>query len=761
MLSTRVHMDFETRSACNIKASGGHAYAMHETTRPLCLAYAWDINDVRIWIWGNPLPEDLLNFIASGGTIAAHHASFERSIWNMMRERYFPNIPLIHPSQQICTMAKGVALGLPASLDELGEVLGLSQQKDKEGSKAMLRVCKPRKVLPDGTIEWNDNVADLSMTYDYCKQDVRAEFAIDMALPDLSESEQELWVLDQVINDRGLYIDLPAVIRAVDLVEMAKKRNNEEINRITDGAVSKCSEIGKIQAWMNERGIPCETFTKDDHEAVALTARARGDLDACRVVELRQQSSKTSTSKFTRMLECVGDDNRVRGTLAYHGAATGRWAGRLIQIQNLPRVDHEKEGGLIEFITSALHNDDYTGKIRYEILEMVSERGVMESLMKFIRGSIMAAPGNKLIGGDFANIEGRVNAWLAGEEWKLRAFEEYDTFVFDSNGNKILDRKGKPQRKGPDLYKVAASGILGKPVEGITDAERQSLGKTSELALGYQGGVGAFVKMMGNTDPNSLIPPVKSTVSEQEWEEQKAKYAKATDRHGLAIEPWAAIKTIVRKWREKHPLLTQAWRDLTDAAIDAIDNPGTAIPVYGGRSRYLYSSQEGWLYCQLPSGRVMCYSAARVDDMKAIETEVNGERRSYTYETKNRDSFLGRLQSEGAVILWDTERSSRSVAFMGRDGKTAKWAKKRLYGGLQCENIVQAAARCILDRGMRRIERAGYPIITCVHDEIVSEVPAVPEFNERTFRELMEMKESWYATLPISVGSWEDERYVK
>lgn len=741
MSKERVHMDFETRSACDIRASGGHAYAVHETTRPLCLAYAWSPEDIRLWKWGDALPEDLLNFIGSGGLVAAHNSSFERSIWNMMRERFFPNIPIIHPRQQICTMAKGVALGLPASLDELGEVLGLSQQKDKEGSKAMMRVCKPRKIHPDGTIEWNDSVVDLSLTYDYCKQDVRAEFAIDLALPDLSESEQDLWVLDQVINDRGLYIDLPAVMRAVDLVEMAKKKNNEEIARITNGAVSKCSEVGKMLNWLNERGIPCETFTKDDHEGVLLAARAKGDMTACRVVELRQQSSKTSTSKFTRMLECVGEDNRVRGTLAYHGAATGRWAGRLIQIQNLPRVDHEREGGLIEFVTAALHNDDYTGKSRYEVLEMVSERGVMESLMKFIRGSIMAAPGNKLIGGDFANIEGRVNAWLAGEDWKLRAFEEYD------------------QGTGPDLYKVAASGILGKPVTDITKAERQAVGKTAELALGYMGGVGAFVKMMGNTDPESLIPPVKATVSEQEWEEQKAKYAKATDRHGLAVEPWAAIKTIVRKWREKHPLLTQAWRDLTDAAIDAIDNPGTAIPVYGGRSRYLYSSQEGWLYCQLPSGRVMCYSAARVDDMKSIEVEVNGERRSYNYETKKRDAFLSQL--DGANILWDTERSSRSVAFMGRDGKTAKWTKKRLYGGLQCENIVQAASRCILDRGMRRIEKAGYPIITCVHDEIVSEVPKVPEFNERTFRELMEMKESWYATLPISVGSWEDERYVK
>lgn len=740
---TRLHLDFETRSACDIKAAGGHAYAMHETTRPLCLAYAWDPNDIRIWIWGNPLPEDLLNFIASGGTIAAHHSAFERSIWNMMRERFFPNIPLIHPRQQICTMAKGVALGLPASLDELGGVLGLSQQKDNEGAKAMKRVCKPRKVHEDGTIEWNESVIDLSMTYDYCKQDVRAEFAIDMALPDLSPSEQELWVLDQIINDRGIYIDLPAVIRAVDLVELAKKKNNEELKRITEGAVSKCSEIESIRTWINGRGIPSETFTKDDHEGILLAARAKGDFTACRVVELRQQSSKTSTSKFTRMLECVGDDNRVRGTLAYHGAATGRWAGRLIQIQNLPRVDHEKEGGLIEYITAALHNDSYTTKSRYDVIDMATDDGVMASLMKFIRGSIRSAPGYKLVGGDFANIEGRVNAWLPGEDWKLEAFTEYD--------------KGT----GPDLYKVAASGILGKPVDDISKAERQSVGKVAELALGYCGGVGAFVKMMGNTDPMSLVPPVRSTVTDEEWEGQLTRYAKATDRHGLAIEPWAAIKTVVHKWREKHPLLVQAWYDLGNAAIDAIDNPNTPFPVYNGRARYMYSSAEGWLYCQLPSGRVICYSSARVDNMQSIEVEVNGERRSYNYESRSRDNFLGRLQEDGATILWDTERSSRSVAFMGRDSKTGKWAKKRLYGGLQCENIVQGAARCVLDRAMRRIESAGYPIITCVHDEIVSEVPNTPEFNERTFRELMEMKESWYATLPISVGSWEDERYVK
>lgn len=192
-----------------------------------------------------------------------------------------------------------------------------------------------------------------------------------------------------------------------------------------------------------------------------------------------------------------------------------------------------------------------------------------------------------------------------------------------------------------------------------------------------------------------------------------------------------------------------------------MDNPGVAVPVYNGRSRYLYSAQDGWLYNQLPSGRVLCYSAARVNDMMAIEVERNGERRSFNYERWARDKFLASLQDGTNIIHWDTERASRSISFMGRDSKTKKWSKKGLYGGLQCENIVQATARDILLEAMFRVDAAGYPMVMTVHDEIVAETRDSPNFSEAHFKRLMEMKESWYSDMPIAVAAWEDVRYVK
>lgn len=707
------------------------------------------------WKPGDAIPLPLASHIREGGWIIAHGASFERTIWNeLVCSEYAPDAPPIRVEQQSCTMARAQAMALPADLDRLADVLGVEHKKDAEGYALMRKMAKPRRVNPDGTIVWWDEPEKVERLAVYCDGDVYSESDIDGVVPWLTPSEQAVWELDQRINDRGIKIDVGMVARAIDLIAYAKQRADEEMHRLTNGAVAKCTNVADIVRWLNSRGVACEHLRKGDQDDLITLAEIYNDDTAKAVIELRRVASKTSVAKYAKYLDCVCADGRVRGLLAYHGAATGRWAGRLVQPQNFPRVDGETEGDYVEFVIQLL-----TGSLDltdiYELIETVGapknpigERqdgpATLAWLSKSLRSTIICEPGNKLVGGDFSNIEGRVTAWLSDEEWKLEAFRAYDLGY------------------GPDIYKLAYSNSFGVSVESVTKPLRQ-LGKVQELALGFQGGVGAYLSMTHTylVKLHMIVKAVRLAVPPQEWAEQEKLYPNARDRVvfskqagrvPLAEAEWTALKIIVKRWRKAHPNIVANWWALQDAAIQAVDEPGNMIPIYGGKARYM--SDKNYLYCQLPSGRVISYASPSIS--QTTEEQIfDGERWLDASELDINEILF--LEECGYDVV--RKRTRYHVRFMGLDDEK-RWRPHVLYGGYQCENIVQGTARDVMVPAMLRAEAAGYPLILTNHDELLAE-PPIDHGSAEEFEQLMSVPEPWMLGLPVAAAAWEGKRYTK
>ena len=715
----KAHIDFETRSRTDLRKSGVYRYAEDATTGVWGFAWRIDNGTVRQWRPGYPDPIELLNHIAAGKMVAAHNAAFERVVWNYVLRRLVPHWPLLTIQQQDCTMSRAAAVSHPQDLATLCKALATGQQKDSIGHALMLKMARPRKFNPDGSIQWWDEPDNVERCMQYCEQDIRTECDVDEKLPPLTDYERRVWELDQTINDRGICIDLVAVEKCVTLVELAKKSADSEMRRLTERSVPKCTNDTKIIEWIQSRGIECDTVKKSEQDDLMFIADLRGDKTVREVIELRADSKKTSTAKYLAMMQCVCSDGRVRGLLNYHGAGPGRWAGRLVQPQNFPRVDHEKEGHIFEWLADLLNSERSPQEVFDCMVAVHGESGdtaPLRLLSRLLRAMIKAAPGNKLVGGDFSNIEGRVNAWFAGEQWKLDAFKAYD------------------EGKGPDLYNVTASRITGKKIEEVSKSERQAVGKTPELACGYQGGVGAFITMgvTYNVNPYDISGPVQLITSAQQWDSTAAQYSSAKDKFGLFEREWTAIKVIIDNWRTANPRIVQSWWDLQDAAIEAVACPGNAIKVLDGKITYY--SDGRCLWCVLPSGRMICYAAPQVEQEYVEYIDKN------TGEKK--------------------ERLRRKVTFYGF--KEGQWRKLSLYGGLQCENIVQGTARCVMVDRMFAAEDRGYPLILTVHDELLAEVSGSRlDLNEKDFENIMSVVPSFVPGLPLAAKAWEDTRYVK
>lgn len=738
MQDLAVHLDFETGSRTDLRTAGMYRYAEDPTTRVWCFSYQFfkdgkALNPVQHWTPGMPDPVELLTHVEAGGRVVVHNAAFERTIWNLVLvPRYAPHWPRLFIWQQDCTMARAAAIAHPQKLENLGKILGLRAQKDMVGSALMQKMCKPRRVNPDGTLEWWDSEADIKRLVEYCDQDVCTEAEADLKVPPLTAGERQVWMFDQVINDRGVPIDVHAASRCAELVEYAKKQADSVMRTLTNRTVPKCSNDGKLIEWVKSRGLECTTVKKAVQDDIIFMAELNNDSLVRNVMELRRASKKTSTAKYKAMLKCVCADGRIRGMLNYHGASTGRWAGRLVQPQNLPRLDFEQEGHIITWLHELLRDDKLSIQDVYELISAVhGPIAPLVILSRALRSMIKAPPGKKLVGADFSNIEGRMNAWFAGETWKLQAFTDYDTVLPGE-----FDKKGKPKRVGPDLYVLAASGILGKPLDAVSGFERQSVGKVSELALGFQGSVGAFISMGDNygITPYDISGYIHKSADPSQWDHTAAVYAeKGTVRHGLQEKEWTAVKIVVDNWRKKNPAIVQMWWDLQDAAIAAVSAPGQIIAVCGGKVSYYCDG--AYLWTVLPGGRMLCYAEPTVVTEKVERIKPDGTK--YT-----------------------TLRNK--VMFWGEDGETKQWVQSSLYGGLQCENIVQAAARDVMCDRLFAAEKAGFKVILTVHDEGLTEVDKYSEYHtDKTLQAIMSVVPKDFQGLPLTAAAWEDERYVK
>lgn len=580
--------------------------------------------------------------------------------------------------------------------------------------------------------EWWDAPEVIDRIEQYCDQDVLTETEVDIRCPPLSPAERKVWELDQRINDRGVMLDRPLIEHSLHVRDIALARLDADMREVTGGVVEKCSEVAKLAAWITEQGILCESVAKAQQDDLLLAAKVEEKPLVAKAIHLRQEASKTSTAKLQAMLDCLCADGRARGLLHYHGTNTGRWAGRLIQPQNLYRVDPERDGDTISRAIDVMLAHD--GQAAHDMLLMLfgEPLGVMA---KMLRSMIVAAPGHRLVGGDLSNIEGRVAAWITGEEWKLDAFRLYDA------------------GRGPDLYRVAYARSFGIQPHETTGAQRQ-IGKVEELALAYQGSVGSFISMAAvyGLQPAKLVDPVRAAAAD-DYAYWIARYSGARDKHGLPPEQWAAIKVIVSGWRTAHPRLVQGWWDLQDAAVTAVSHPGEVVAVLDGKVAYM--AARGFLWCRLPSGRVLAYCAPRVQ----AETEAWVEMPDGTRHDEA-DFFPAEVI---AMIASGGRRKTRTrhrVDYDGYDGEKRKWGQFSLYGGKQFNHIVQGSARDVMVGAMLRAEDRGYPVVLTVHDELLTE-PVEWWGSVAEMERILTGGEPWLTGCPLAAKGWEGARYGK
>lgn len=454
--------DFETRSTLNLTNVGAWRYAADQNTEVLCVGFAVDTGEVKIWTPGQPIPEEF--FAAARDPdwiVVAHNDQFESAIEErLLAPRY--EWPLIPIEKHRCTMAAALAQALPGALDAAGAALDLSLRKDTEGYRLMQQMARPRKARKDDpdAVYWHDDPERHLRLYEYCRRDVEVERELYRRLPPLSPDEQKLWELDAAINRRGFHVDLDLAKAAQAIVQAEQEAIDREVSELTAGRVTSVNQVAKLQALIQERGHQIASLTKRSVAAVLAHGPAA---DVRRLLELRREGARAAARKLDSLIAGTDADHRLRGAFRYCGASTGRWSGSRFQPQNLKRPETKNLNAAID-------------AIRAGDLQRVRELGAPLAIVGDVsRSMIRAAPGHILFGADFSAVESRVLAWIASEEWKLETYRK-----FDCTGDPALEP-----------YCITATRILHRPITPDDEAGRQ-IGKTCDLAFGYGGGLGAW-----------------------------------------------------------------------------------------------------------------------------------------------------------------------------------------------------------------------------------------------------------------------------
>ncbi|MET7253626.1 DNA polymerase [Dyadobacter fermentans] len=683
-------IDIETFSSADIAKGGVYKYVEADDFRIMLFAYKVDNQPVQIVdLTKVNLPTIIEAALVDPRVLkTAYNANFER----VCLSKHL-GIQL-DPAQWDCTMIRAARAGWPMNLGATAKAMGLQQEKMESG-KALIRYfsipCKPTKAnggrtrnLPQHAPEkWEEFMA-------YCVQDVVVESEIRSKVIDwyVPKFETLLWNLDQRINDAGIELDMQFVNNAIDINSGYVDKLHHEAVMLT--GLENPNSVSQIIGWMNRQGEAVETLRKADVKEL-LEGEIEGD--ARRLLEIRQEMAKTSVKKYAAMQQAVGRDSRVRGLFQFYGAnRTGRWGGRLIQPQNLPQ-NHIKD---LELARNVVRSGDG------EALELLYGN-VPDTLSQLIRTAFVAGEGKRFIVADFSAIEARVIAWLAGEQWRLD--------VFNTHGK---------------IYEASASQMFGIPLEEITKELRQK-GKVAELALGYQGGVGAM-EAMGALNM------------------------------GLTKKE---LKAIVKAWRKANPAIVELWNASQEAVYNAITYKGQWFEVRGVKV-----VSDDTLTVALPSGRNLCYVNPRIVTIKywkvrTKDTEILAEYlEDPTVETWNYVSASGKMLPFMAGDDAPREKWVSHLVYDGMDQTTKQWKAQETYGGKLVENMVQAIARDCLAVAMLRLDEAGYKIALHVHDEVVLEMPYGKGSIEEVNR-IMGLPIKWAPGLPLKAESFETEFYKK
>lgn len=549
-----ITIDIETRSDKDISKCGVYAYTDTPYFDILLFAYSIDGQPVQVvdTANGEEIPENVLAALADENVVKrAFNCNFERvCLSKYLREnypQYFQSYSIdedtvgdfLNPESWHCSMIHARTLGLLLSLAEVGKVLGIEQQKMTEGKALIKFFCVPYDTI-DGVPQFHsptDYPDKWEIFKAYNKRDVEAELEIDRRLsrfpvPDFLWKE---FYLDQEINDRGILVDMQLADMAIGLDAEAKEELTAEMKRLT--GVENPNSVYQLLDWLETQGYKSDSLGKTQVQELIKTAKE----PVKSVLQMRLQLSKSSVKKYTAMKNTACSDNRARGMFSFYGASrTGRWAGRNVQLQNLPQ-------NYLPDLSEARELVKYGS---FEDIQMLYD-DVPDTLSQLIRTAFIPRQGMKFIVADFSAIEARVIAWLAGEEWRMKAFAN-----------------------GEDIYCASASKMFGVPVvkHGENGQLRQK-GKISELACGFGGSVGAM-KAMGGSEMSD-----------------------------------AELKQIVTDWRTASPHIVQLWWDVENAAIKAVRDK-TETETHGIH----FSYESGFLFIKLLSGRRLAYVKPRIGE---------------------------------------------------------------------------------------------------------------------------------------------------
>lgn len=558
----KVHVDFETRSPVDLKLCGLAPYAAKAEI--ICMAYAFNEEYPRLWLPGMPLHPMLIDACNDPETtFHAWNAAFEMAIWPLT------GLPVVPLERWRCSMAHALACGLPGSLDQAAVAIGSLIRKDRIGGTLIRKFCIPKKTTGEFTdvAPWNETtqvaqryetveeaIASLNVPatearlawetarfYKYCVGDVNTERSVEHKLPPWQPSEIAVWHLDQKINNRGIPVDLKFAQTAITMCEERSEQLDREITTATGGAVTRASQAARLVTWLQGEGVDIDSMAKGKVKA-ALEA---GDLDdhVELVLSIRQAAAKASVKKYQKIVACASDDSRIRNAVQYCASHTGRWGGRGVQFQNLPRGGIERLEA--EWIADVLASSGFTLD---QVAGLFGEP--LDVFSSLIRATVRSD--KSLVVGDFAQIEARVLAWIAGENRILKAFES-----------------------GSDVYKLMASEIWSIQIEQVDKGQR-FIGKCAVLGLGYGMGAAKFI--------DAVI---------------------ALGGPRLELE---FCQRVVNVFRSTNTKIKQLWYEVEDAAIKAVKSKGEVFSV----GKLAFKCVGEWLMMKLPSGRFVYYPFPRV-----------------------------------------------------------------------------------------------------------------------------------------------------
>lgn len=698
---TILHADIESYSECDLKSAGVYRYAEHPSTEILIFSYRFDDGPVNAWVpydlppeIEQPLraklaarggilylckdqpPQEVVDHINARHEFRAHSAQFERVVLSGVAGKKV-NFPHIRIEQTHCTAAKMAAHGMPRGLDDAAKALGTAR-KAEGGRMEMLQISKPKRpTKKDPATRYTPQNAPEKFLacFLYNVDDVLAECGVDYAVPDLTPSELRVYHFDQLINERGIRIDLKAIGDVRALIEEYKQFLERQCEKLTADPLTdeglKPTQREKIADWIRANGWP----TLMDMQAETVKALVkRDDVPGIvkQVLRIYSTYNAKAVTKYEAMIEAVCADGRLHGMFLYHGANTGRWSSLIVQLQNLfrPMID-DPETAIEAFSTRNL-----------DWIRALYDVEPMKVFASCVRSVLISGDGKDLLFPDYAGIESRGTAWLFDEEWKLDVFRKFD------------------RGEGPDNYKAAYSSMFKVAIELVTKAMRQ-IGKVTELFFGYEGGAGAFVTGAETygIDLKALAETVLPTIPDDIRAEAENMWAEMPQhRAGLEHDVFIACDSLKRMWRRAHPKIRQGWRDMKAAAEQAVEHPGTAFSIPNGKIAFKVAEYRGrsWLYMRLPSGRRLAYYNPRwIPEQEVPAKDEWGN--DYTQVIP------------GEMRYW------------GIDTYTRRWMELTTYGGKLTENAVQGLSACVLRAGLFALERADYPVIGSVHDEPITE----------------------------------------